>query len=358
MTKPTSILVRMPNWLGDAILATPLLEDIKKDRECHLTVMVKPSLVDLFLANPFVDEIFAYTPPKTFYHRLENLDTIEKIRESKSDIGLLLTNSFSSAWWFLRGNVKKRIGYAANLRTPLLTNPVPFPSTRGQEHLVITYKRLLAPLGIPISSTDPSLYLLPQENEAVSTLIQQFKVPQNSLLIGINPSAAYGPAKCWPKERYRELTKKLHSTYPSAYFFILGDRASHEICHEIAKDLGERVINLAGRTSLRELIALLARLNLFITNDSGPMHMAAAWKTPLIAIFGSTSDVATGPYKTGTVIHKHVACSPCLKRVCPIDFRCMKSISVEEVFGEAVSLLNAQIPNAYLLKNKQDINNF
>lgn len=352
MPAKKSILVRMPNWLGDAVMATPILEDIKKNQDCKLTVMVKPSLVNLFIGNPFVDGIFAYTPPKTYYHRLENLDTIEKIREGKFDVGVLLTNSFSSAWWFLRGKVKRRIGYAANLRTPLLTDSIPFPSMRGKEHLVITYKRLLESLNISLSETDPTLYLLNEEQESLNKFLKQFHIPEHSLLIGLNPSAAYGPAKCWPKENYRELARRLYHLFPNAYFFVVGDNTSYDLCHNIAKDLGERTINLAGRTTLRELISLISRLNLFITNDSGPMHIAAAWKTPLIAIFGSTSDIATGPYKHGKVFHKHVPCSPCFKKVCPIDFRCMKSISVEEVFQEAVNILNgnASKANAFLKK--------
>lgn len=128
-------------------------------------------------------------------------------------------------------------------------------------------------------------------------------------------------------ERFRELTTR----FPEAYFLFFGDEQGSAIVHQICQGLPASVINLAGKTTLRELMALLVCCDLFLTNDSGPMHIAAALQVPLIALFGSTNEIATGPYKQGTLIHKHAPCSPCYKRVCPIDFRCMTSITVDEV---------------------------
>ena len=150
-------------------------------------------------------------------------------------------------------------------------------------------------------------------------------------MIGINPGAAYGSAKCWLPERFRELTEKLLQN-PNTRILYFGDKAGASLVNEICADLPDRVINLAAQTTIRELMAYIQACHLFLTNDSGPMHMASALGTPLVALFGSTSDRYTGPYRGGKVIHKHVPCSPCYRRTCPIDFRCMTQIGVDEVY--------------------------
>jgi heptosyltransferase-2 len=340
MKKIETIIIRMPNWLGDCIMATPVIQDVRAHfPEAKITLMCKEGMESLFLGNPAVNEIFTFTRPNTFLHRLEHHDVIERLRQGHWDLGILLPNSFTSAWWFFRGNVKQRLGFRANGRTLLLTKSLSFPKERGKEHLVNTYKRILAPLDIPLSATTPELFVLEKEREAIEQLLTQYQIPKGSKIVGLNPTAAYGPAKCWPKERYHELAHRLIQEDPYCYVLVFGDLASADLCNHVASGLGTRGVNLAGRTSLRELISFIKRVDLFITNDSGPMHMAAALKTPLIAIFGSTSDVATGPYQHGVVIHKHVSCSPCFKRVCPIDFRCMTRISVDEVYREARKIL-------------------
>jgi heptosyltransferase-2 len=121
----------------------------------------------------------------------------------------------------------------------------------------------------------------------------------------------------------------------------LGDRNGAPLVNDICSGFPERVINLAGKTNLRELMALIQSCSIILTNDSGPMHIAAAFDIPLLALFGSTNDTTTGPYgKHAKVIHKHVECSPCYKRVCPIDFRCMKRIEVDEVYQELQCLIH------------------
>lgn len=329
----TRIIVRMPNWLGDAVMGTPILLDIRKAMpDAQITVMCKEPLGDLFHGNPAIDEIFTFKIPNTFYYKLEHRDLIARLKEGRYDIGILLPNSFTSAWWFFRGGVKRRIGFKSDGRSFLLTDRVPFPATRGKEHLVDTYKDLLSPLGIGRSDTPPTLFVSDDEKKAAETLLSEYRIPKDAELFGINPHAAYGPAKCWPPDRYRDLCKRLLQT-PNRYLLFFGDNTAKELCASIVTELNSpRAINLAGATSLRLFLALLSKLTMFVTNDSGPMHLAAALKTPLVAIFGSTSEIATGPYHHGTVIHKHVSCSPCFKRVCPIDFRCMKQISVDEVY--------------------------
>jgi len=149
-------------------------------------------------------------------------------------------------------------------------------------------------------------------------------------LVGINVGATYGSAKCWPAERFRDVALKLLED--DLYVLFFGDATTASLVKEICLTLPERAMNLAGVTTLRELACLIKDCDVLLTNDSGPMHIAAALETPLVALFGSTDDRATGPFgQADSVIHKHVSCSPCFKRECPIDFRCMKEIGVDEV---------------------------
>lgn len=320
---PQNILVRMPNWIGDVVMATPVLADLRRAfPQASITAMCQGPLSELLLQDPSIDELFSFSKiTNEFSRRQERRDLVAKIQAGKYDTGILLTNSFSSAWWFWQGNVKRRIGFAGDFRSWLLTDALPFPK---KEHQVTTYKRLLAPLHIPLSSTMPRLYVSAKEMDEAKTLLRQRGIEEGKTLIGINPGAAFGSAKCWPRERFKELAKELAKRGKQVVFF--GDRASKEWIGALGG------VNLAGATNLRELIGAIKLCDFFVTNDSGPMHIAAAVGTPLVALFGSTDKDVTGPYGEGqTVIDKRVSCAPCLKRKCPIDFKCMKLISVEEV---------------------------
>lgn len=336
--EPSNLIVRMPNWLGDFVMATPILLDLKEHfPKARITAMCQGELATLLLHEKRVDEIFQYSRPNEFLRR-QRRDIITRLRQGKYDTGLLLTNSFSSAWWFWLGQVKNRIGFKADSRSLFLTKALPFPKERGMEHLVTTYKCLLGPLQIPVTESTPRLVVSDEERKEVGEILQQHHVPNAAKIVGINPTAAYGPAKCWPPDRFREFAKKLLED-PSVYVLFFGDPSGTSVVKEICQGLSPRAVNLAGLTTLRELCALISICDLFVTNDSGPMHIAAALKTPLLALFGSTNEIATGPYQHGRIIHKHVDCSPCYLRTCPIDFRCMRWIHVDEVYEAALGLL-------------------
>ncbi len=330
-----NIIVRMPNWLGDAVMATPVLQDLRSFYpHAKIAAMCQQNVASLISHDPHIDTVMAFKKPNGWIHRSQHRDIIEPISQAEFDLGILLTNSLSSAWWFWRGGVKERIGFAGNFRSWLLTKAVPFPEDVESRHLVLTYKALLEPLGIPVSNTSPHLYVTGEARaQARELLLRCGWDPARHCLIGVNPGAAYGSAKCWLPDRFKALTQRLLDD-PRHFIVFFGDSTGASLIPEITEGFSERVLNLAGKTNLRELMALIALCEVFLTNDSGPMHIAAALGTPLVALFGSTSDVKTGPYGSGpkVVIHKHVECSPCYKRVCPIDFRCMKKIEVDEVF--------------------------
>lgn len=333
-----SIIVRMPNWVGDVVMATPILTDLRHAfPKASITAMCRYPICELLSVDDSIDELFCFQKPKNqFSKRDERRDIIAKIQAGKFDVGILLPNSFSSAWLFWQGNVKRRIGYSFFPRNLLLTDKVPCP--KKKMHQVDLYKELLHPLGLTHSKTAPRLFVTEKEVAISKELLYQRGYKYGAKLIGINPGAAYGSAKCWPLDRFRSLAMDLLKD--DVYVVFFGDASQMDLVKKICQDLPDRVINLAGITNIRELICLIRDCSVFVTNDSGPMHIAAAFGTPLIALFGSTDETVTGPYgRNPFVIHKHVSCSPCLKRTCPIDMRCMTQISVAEVAKRVRDLL-------------------
>jgi heptosyltransferase-2 len=347
--EPKNIIVRMPNWIGDLVMATPILSDLRKAYpQAHITAMCRSPICELLKENPEIDELFCFSKANRFGRRMERRNIIEKLRKGNYDLGILLTHSFSSAWWFWVGKVKNRLGYECNGRKFLLTQSLSFPQTIQTQHLVVTYKMLLEPLGISISDTPPHLYLTSKETQDARTLLRQQGIPDGAIIVGINPGATYGSAKCWLPERFREVTERLLED-KDIYIVYFGDQATTPLVKEICQGLSSRVINLAGETTLRELASLISHCDVLLTNDSGPMHIADAMGTPIVALFGSTSDVVTGPYRSGLLIHKHVECSPCYQRTCPIDFRCMKRIEADEVYEAVLKILSAKRSKLHII---------
>lgn len=334
-SSPAHIVVRMPNWLGDLVMATPILADLRRHwPEAKMTAMCQGGGAALLQHDPHLDQLWEFKRPKSLFSR----EPLSLLQQEKVDLGILLTNSFSSAWWFWRGNIPYRLGYAMHGRRWFLNLPVALPPLLASQHLVVTYKMLLEPLDIPVSDTPPRLYLTPEERKGARERLAQYGISPHDRVIGINPGAAYGSAKCWLPERFRQLCQLLLDKEKVKIIFF-GDKGGASLVEHICAGLPSSVINLAGQTSLRELIALIESCSLFLTNDSGPMHVADALGVPLIALFGSTNDRTTGPYRSKHfLIHKRVPCSPCYRRECPlIDFPCMSQISVEEVYQAILS---------------------
>ena len=336
MTK--KIIIRLPNWIGDFVMATPLLSALRDSfPQAEITVMCQAPLVPLIEQDPRIDEILSFSKQSLkFSHREGRKNVVAKLRQGSYDIAIAATNSFSSAWFFWQARIPVRIGFSAHFRSFLLTKRLPLPTT--EEHLVDTYQRLLQPLLPDSKKYSPKLAVAPAAVAAVATALQNRGLKPHHKLITINAFAAYGPAKCWPLVKFQKLAQKLLED-PTVVVVFIGDKKSRDSIQTITKSLGQRGLNFAGLTTLAEMVALVKLSQLLITNDSGPMHIAAAdtffhpaiKPTRVVAIFGSTNPRKTGPYGSGSVITKQVACSPCYRRHCPIDFRCMHQISVEQV---------------------------
>jgi heptosyltransferase-2 len=333
--EPKNIIIRMPNWIGDFVMATPILTDIRnKFPNAFITAMCRKPLGDFLAKDKDIDEVFSFQKVNfNLFKRKEERAICEKIKRGEFDLGILLTNSFSSAWWFYLGGVKQRLGYKTHYRNFLLNQGIVFPKEAYQQHQVITYKQLIEPLGIPISETNPRIYLSEHEKKEALTLLKQQGYKEGKKLFVLHPGASFGTAKCWLPERFLEVCKAILKN-PEHYIVFIGNDATGEIIHEIVPHLNQNVINLAGKTTLRQLACIISLSTVLLTNDSGPMHIAAALNVPLVALFGSTSPEKTGPYPHGEVICKKAVCSPCYQRICSKDFRCMKEITSQEVLDK------------------------
>lgn len=347
--KYQNIIIRMPNWIGDMVMATPVISEIRRSfPNSKITAMCRSPVCDLLKEDTEIDELFCFSKINKLSRRSEKKYIIEKLRQAKYDLGILLTHSLSSACWFWQGKVKTTLGYNCRGRRFFLTHPIRFSDKVQKQHLVFTYKNILEPLGIPISNLHPRLFLTDQEKNHAKTLLIQHKVQKDTTLIGINPGATYGSTKCWPPERFRAVVNKL-LTDPKIRILFFGDIQSIPLVKKICQKFGPRVVNLSGLTSLREAAALINLCDLLLTNDSGLMHIADALETDIVALFGSTNELITGPYRKAKVIHKHVECSPCYRRVCPTDFKCMKKISTEEVCEAIFQKLKKTNPKLHVI---------
>lgn len=338
---PKKIIVRMPNWIGDFIMATPILKDVKnKFSKAKIYVICKRSLKDLLKYDKNVDGIIGFE--SSFSKIFISKRFIDEIKEHKFDLGILLTNSFSSAIWFFRGKVKNIVGFNKASRSIFLNHPIKFPKERNKQHLVITYKSLINSLGINESTSSPYINLNKKDIDKSYERLKEYGYSKEKILIGINPGASYGSAKCWPEENFNSLSKLLLK-HKNVFIVFFGDDKSEILVNNICKDLSERLINLSNKTSILELACLIKHCDLFLTNDSGPMHIASALNVLVLALFGSTDEIITGPYNGGHVINKKVECSPCFCRECPKDFKCMKNIKTNEVYDKIKELLKGKI---------------
>ena len=372
--QPRRILVREMNWLGDAVMTTPALLRLRERfPEAHITLLAPEKLRDLWLAapkqgegglhHPAVNETIAFAPD-------ENVFSVgKKLRSGKFDLALVLPNSPRSALETWLAGIPQRIGCARPWRNFFLTNVVPAraeavtmrkrsvaeiqrlvaadvnrrvtPNSRvltnaaTSAHQIHEYLHLVAALGASPEPMPPQLAVTPDEIEAVK---KKFGLNVNGRTIfGLNPGAEYGPAKRWPVEKFIFAAQQIQQR-TSCTWILFGSQADAAIASRIESAISgpsSAIWNLAGKTGLRELMALLKLCRVLLTNDSGPMHVAAALGTPVVVPFGSTSPELTGPGLPGDPRHRllksDAPCAPCFLRECPIDFRCLNGITVERV---------------------------
>ncbi len=336
MNSCTKLVIRAPNWIGDAVMATPTLAKIRKlFPNAHITVITTDAIAELLKEEPYVDRFFVIHP-RIESKTEQSQRIIRFLSDEQFDLGILLTRSFSSAWQFWRGRVLVRVGFIDHFRRWLLTKPLLLPTI--EEHDSITYQRLLSPFGGQAEATNLQLHVTDEEKNRARTQIHAFAHTIEKKIIVINPGAAYGSAKCWPKEYFRKTIQEL-SKKGKATCICIGDAKSSELIEEIVYEI-PHTINLCSQTNIRELMGLLSIADCLLTNDSGPMHIGSALNVPLVALFGSTDKTRTGPVGTGRVLYKKAPCSPCLRRTCNKDFRCMYDITPDEVVSQIEEIVS------------------
>ncbi|MBM3845725.1 MAG: lipopolysaccharide heptosyltransferase II [Verrucomicrobia bacterium] len=361
---PEFILVRSVNWLGDAVMTTPALLSLRRAYpSASISILCPDKIAELWWKFPGVDETLSFSPDESLWK------IASKLKQRRFDLGIIFPNSFRTALEMALGNVRERVGFATNGRGFFLTKSVPRPrlhklmrkrgereiqarlrsssvreSFPSEAHHSNHYLELVGAAGVETSLRAPRLVCDPTEIRGFADrfLLQSGAVSERPFF-GINPGAEYGPAKRWPGQLFAEVASQLMLA-EQMDCVIFGGPGDAPIAQSIetgirtrmGRDLSSpRVINLAGQTSLRELMAGIRQSQVFLTNDSGPMHLAAALGTPLVAVFGSTSPELTGPGLNGDsqaeVVTGSAACAPCFLRECPVDFRCMTSVSPEAV---------------------------
>lgn len=337
------ILVRAPNWVGDAVMAIPAMEAIRATRDGdEICVLARPAVADLIDGQPFVNRVLRYEHRAQHQGWRGKEKLIAALRNENFDIALLLQNAFDAAWLAWRSGILERIGYARDGRGPLLTEAIRVPA-EGEipKHESHYYLELLRRAGwIQTRPDAPPIRLRISDDAHASAEIalRAAGASEKSWRCAIAPGASYGAAKCWPPEYFAQLAERLISECGADVIFF-GTVAEKDIATRIRSHMKSRAISLVGETSMRELAAMFASCSVFIGNDSGAMHVAAAAGLPVIGIFGSTDPEGTAPVtQQFTLIREIVSCSPCFLRRCPVDHRCMTRISVDSVFTAAARI--------------------
>ncbi len=351
-------------------MTTPALQQLRKRfPRAYIAILTFQPLADLWRGHPAIDAVL------TFERGQNPWSIAQRVRSEGFDVALILPNSARSGLECWLAGIPRRIGYAGHWRQWFLTDRLHHPgmqrrprklkarevrqivsnhqtsgtqNTIHYEHQIHDYLRLTAALGCDSSPLLPKLNVDPDETRsAIESLNDSLKtkgLAQASVFLGLSAGAAYGPAKRWPEDRFAAVVRQVAAELPGSVWLNFGTGADWDVGERIAGLAGTPIVNLAGKTSLRQLMAFLHGCRVLLTNDSGPMHVAAALGTFVVVPFGSTSPELTGPGLPGDqpphhhLLQAHVPCAPCFRRTCPIDFRCMTGISVERVTAAVISL--------------------
>ncbi len=320
--KPFRILIRSSNWLGDAVMSVPAVRAIKSGRpDVRVTIAAPDKIAPMWKLIPEVDAIIPLSEGSL-------LPVVRLLgQQMPFDVAILFPNSLRVALESWLSGIQRRVGYRGHWRSWLVNQIVREPRKPGPpEHHSLRFLRIARECGAETSNIE-----VPNPNQTSNI--------KHQTLIGLCPGAEYGPAKRWLPERFAEAAAKI-TAQSSAQWILFGTKKDAAIGEQIAAAIGDHCVNRIGQTTLDQLIDELRRCSLLLTNDTGTMHLATLLGVPVVAVFGSTEPRLTGPLGNGHIILRHhVECSPCFLRECPIDFRCMKAVSADEVAGAVLSML-------------------
>jgi heptosyltransferase-2 len=329
------ILIRSTNWIGDAVMTTPAMGMIREAFPgAEIVVVANPVVAPLFSSHPYCDRVLIFDKRGAHRGLRGLLKFSAELRRERFDAAILLQNAFEAALLAKLGGIPRRAGYRSDGRGWLLNYGVPVGEKERRLHHTAYYRLMLRSLGFP--GGDDGLRLALADGERADA---QEMLGQGGTWFAVNPGAAYGSAKRWFPERFAAVGDRLEEEF-DARIVLTGGPGEAEIGRDIEAAMGSQPLNLIGKTSVRQMMAILSLCRLMVTNDSGPMHVAAALGVPLVAIFGPTDHTTTSPAGEKCRVVRHdVGCAPCLLRQCPTDHRCMKAVTVEDVLSAARDLL-------------------
>ena len=325
-------VVFAPNWVGDTVMALPVIEALAAAGR-QPAVLARPHLTPLLDLCPAVAGVIERNP--------DDRITIDELRRRGFDETVLLPNSFRSAWLTRQAGIPNRFGYRVNWRSPLLRPAMPRPARRGPQ--IEDYGALLAAMEVaPPADWVPRLALSAADREAGAALVERTGVTGDGPLVGLFPGAEFGPSKRWPWRRFAELAQQLRRRLPGVRILILVGPKETWMGVRVHEESGH-LHPLAGPDlDLARLATMLGALDALVTNDSGPMHLAAAVGVPCVALFGPTDPLRTAPAGAGhRVLYTDRWCSPCFRKRCPLlRHRCLKELDVEQVLSEALAAVD------------------
>jgi heptosyltransferase-2 len=327
ITSSTNLLLRSPNWLGDAVMTLPAIQQLTASG-IKPGILCPEKLTDFWKLIPGINNILAVQP--------KTLATAKILREKKFTAALLFPNSLTTALETFTARIPKRYGFHGHRRRWLLTRSWERPSpAKGYTHQAKHNLILLQHIGL---AADNELKFNPIPKPARPTLITK-------PYLALCPGAEYGPAKRWLTERYAQTVNRIRAKH-DLEVLILGTKNDQRTAARLAIQCSKPVRDLTGKTTLSEFLTLIAHSRLTLCNDSGAMHAAAMFGAPAIAIFGPTEPRLTGPiHDSVTIIREHVPCSPCFLRKCPLDNRCMLAINIEQITHACLKKLGTPCAN-------------
>jgi heptosyltransferase-2 len=329
-----NLLIRSTNWIGDAVMTTPAIRAIRKRfPNAHISILAKPWVVPVFENSEHIDRLLIYDDKGRYKGIFGKFRLARDLKKYHFDASILLQNAFEAALITFFAGIPSRIGYNTDVRQFLLTHAVSCTNEIKKKHQTDYYLDIIR--GIGMEADNRELYLRLNQKDrfrAEKILLEQHLSPDDKI-VGINPGATYGPAKQWPFDRFARLADRIQA-FTEGRVVIFGGPKDGNIGESISQRMRRRPIDLSGKTNLGEAMALIEKCRLFITNDSGLMHVAAALDVPLVAVFGSTNPITTGPMgRNSRIVQVPLECSPCLRPECPEGhLNCMNRISVDMVF--------------------------
>ncbi|MFA5355797.1 MAG: lipopolysaccharide heptosyltransferase II [Candidatus Omnitrophota bacterium] len=336
------ILIVRTDRIGDVLLSTPAIKAVRDSYpNAYIAVMVSPYARDIVEGNPYLDEVIIYDKDGRHKGWLGSLRLAARLKKKKFDLALILHPANRAHIVIFLAGIRRRVGYDRKMGF-LLTDRIKHTKQLGEKHESEYVLDLAGHLGIKPEDKKLFMPVRPESEQWVEELFRYKGIQKTDKLLAVHPGASC-PSKLWPNERFAAAADRLSEKYGFKVLVVAGPK-DKELAESVVKNMRSPAVNLGGKTSVSQLASVLRRCDLFISNDSGPVHIAAAVGTPVISIFGrkqkGLSPLRWGPLgEKNKVIYKDVGCIECLAHNCAKEFTCLKSISVDDVVDAADSIL-------------------